>query len=272
MTHLKFCPLFLLWIFGVFASTVFANSDLDRAYLLFQKRDKDIENIESAKRIYEKVIKDSHAPIQERTQALDKYGRLAAFQGEVGREIYAVQSKDASSIFNDCIKMSDHLSPNKIGVSTPEYTYWRALCIGLWAANTNSIKVMAKFHRVTDLKSLIKLGQQNFRDFDNFGFNRMEAGIHVRSKGFDPLKLYDPAMALNLIDKNLAMGTDSYFNYILKAEALIALGRTHEAKTCLQFGVDELMHRFAKSNIPVDSIPENKVFLERMKRLYRTIN
>lgn len=272
MTYSQFRYVLTLGIVFACSSASFAHGELDKAYKLFQKRADGVDNITSAKKIYERLIKDSHEKLEVRKEAMDKYARLAVFQGEVGRKIYNIKGKAASSIFSDCIKVSDYLSPSKIGSDTPEYTYWRALCIGLWADNnSNPLKLVSKMGRINELKNLVELGQKQYKKFDGYGFNRMEAGMYVRSKGLTVLNLYHPERSLSLIDESIAQGTDVYMSYVLKAEALIALNRSNDAKATLKSAIEDLTRRLKQSDIPVDWVAENKIFLQKMEKMYRNI-
>lgn len=249
-----------------FSNASFAGGkDLMRkADALFETRGESQSAIHEAKSLYLKVIKDKHEASDMRRVALDRYSRLAVFEGEVAKENFRV--KDAAKIFKDCIDVTDNLSSKKIQDAPVEFVYWRSMCIGLWAANASKTEVVMNMGRIKEMDTLIEHGQKQHRSFDGYGFNRMLAGKYVRSKALTVLNLYQPALSLDYIEEAIAHGCDNYMNYILKAEALEALGRPALAVQALEFGIAELKSKIENNRVPSDLIAENIVFLSKMYR------
>lgn len=256
-----------IFVLGFFLSQSLladGNADLAKAYQFYQKRGDGIENITAAKKIYMDLLKDSHQSREIRKEALDRFARLSVFQGEIAAHVYKTTAKDASKIFEGCIDATNYLNPKTLGEETAQYVYWRALCIGLWAANTSKTKVLLKPGRIREMTNLIEMGQKKYPQYDGYGFNRIQAGMYIRSKFLTAFNLYHPDKAVQLLDQSLA-NTDIYMSYILKSEALVAMNQIEEAIRSLQFGINELEARLNRSDIPDDLLIENEIFLVKMR-------
>jgi hypothetical protein len=266
MVHKIFPSFYLSFLLFLVSSLVLANGDkrIIKAWELFQKRAENKEAIIAAKGIYFELIKDKGVSLNIRREALEKFARLSIYEGEVGRE-KSLSNKGAAHIFETCIKATDYLSPKKISQKVPEYTYWRAMCLGLWGANSSMGKVLFKVHRISELRNLIKEGQKRFKDYDNHGFNLIEAGFHCRSKFLTAFDLFHPEKSIELIDESLLYPIDNYMSYILKAEVLMMMHKIDEAKFTLRVGIEELSSRLKKNSIPSYVLEENKIFLKKMK-------
>jgi hypothetical protein len=260
---------FYLLVF-VISSPMYAldsnGTTMARAYEYFKNRD-NFENIEAAKKIYLTFLQTPNQELSVKKEALSKLGRLSIFQGDIGRELFNINNKQAAKIFTTCIKATDYLSPQKIAVEIPEYVYWRAMCLSFLGANLKPTELLLKMTNgwLDQLKELITLGKEKFETFENYGFHRIEAGINIRSKILVVLDLYNPKNSLNLIEKSMINGTDIYINYLIKYEAQMALNKKSDAKATLKHGITELEQRFKAGDIPEDLIIENKIFLIRMR-------
>ncbi|OPZ24472.1 MAG: hypothetical protein BWZ03_00166 [bacterium ADurb.BinA186] len=125
-------------------------------------------------------------------------------------------------------------------------------------------KLVWHMGRITELKELVKIGSENFRTFDSYGFNRILAGMYIRTKALTMLNLYHPEKSLELIEEALEHGSDLYLDYLLKAESLEALGRSEEAIELLQSSIEELKDRIANDTLPSLVKEENQYFLVMM--------
>lgn len=245
----------------------FADADLDHARPLFDARGKSVDSIHAAKRIYSKIIANSSKPMEVRREALDKFARLAVFEGEVGRSIFNTSKKDAVKIFESCLDATEYLAPSsKKNISqSAEYTYWRAMCIGLWAANASKTKVVMRGGRVVEMRNLIAYGQQNFKSFDGYGFDRIEAGMYMRSKDLSMFGLYRPEKAISLLNEAIDGSNENFMSHILKAEALTILGNYTQALGVLQTAMPILQHKLKNGEIPSEIVAESYVFVRAMK-------
>lgn len=237
-------------------------NNLATAEKYFNQRGEGIEKIHEGKKIYLNLIKNSYQDLATRRIALDRYTRLTVLEAELGKQQFKI--KNAAKIFNTCLETTDYLSPENIGEILPEYVYWRAICLGLWGANASITKLVWHMGRINELKELVKFGSEHFRTFDSYGFNRILAGMYIRTKALTILNLYHPEKSLELIEEALTNGSDLYFDYLLKAEALEALGRTYEAIELLERSIEELKQRLDNNTLPPLVKEENQYFLVMM--------
>jgi hypothetical protein len=220
-----------------------ASDELIQADSYFDMRD-NYDNISHAKRIYENIIKNSKNN-QERIHAFDRYARLAILKGQMAPFIWGQAAKNPSSIFEDCIKISSNFSQEKLGYEIPEYIYWRATCIGLWADNSSGFTVTRKYDLIAEMIGLIKSGEQKYPEYDNRAFLLLRAGLDVRSQFLRLFNLYNPYHTIELVNKIHEIKFDNYTSYLLKAEALVALKRKTEARELLLRGISDLKRRLA---------------------------
>ena len=240
-----------------------AMSPMDRAFQLYQQRS-NMTAARQARDIYASIIKDSHAKVEQRLEAMTRYGRLALWEGAIATEISKLSTKESAKLFDACMDLTEYISPKKIKRETPEYAYWRAACIGLWAANIKPAKAALHIGKIKEMKGLVEQGIRQFRDFDNNGFDRIHAGMLFKSKALSIMDLYHPDQALTVINQVIQKGTNIYMTYVLKAQILHHLNRGKEALTALDEGIAELNQRFTQNGIPQDLVLENMIFLENM--------
>lgn len=232
---------------------------------LFVNRAHGRDTIHRAKEMYVGIIKDTNEILSLRKAALDRYARLALYEGEIAKKSLGV--KNSAEIFNECIDVTHYLSPSEIHETSAEYTYWRAVCIGLWGSSAKARQVAFHIGRVKELKDLVAIGMDQFRSYDGFGFDRILAGMFVRSKSLSMLNLYHPEKALSHVDESIQRGTDNYIDYLIKADALIALKRKAEAKTVLSAGILELQQKLERGSVPYHLSEENHFFMYQMKKM-----
>ncbi len=259
----------LLALVIVLSSSVFANdANLKEANSLFAKRGESHKNVKEAKKLYLNIVKEKKEKMDTRKLALDRFARLAVFEGHIAKEKFGVTDSDSVKIFEECIEATSQLKPKGKEDPSPEYAYWRAMCIGLWGANESN-PVMFGYHltRLDEMYSLIKQNAESQTEFDGYGWNRFRAGMYIRSKFLRLVNLYDPKASLILIDTVLANKCDNYMSYILKAEAQIELGRNDEAKETLNEGIAGLKKRTAEDSVEMLYAAENVFFLVHMEEM-----
>lgn len=258
------CRAAIALLFALASSLCASNvEDLKQADTLFEVRSRGLDEIHQAKSLYLKIVKDKKAPNEMRTYALDRYGRLAVYEGEVAKVSLGVN--DAAEIFRKCLDATDYLRPKKSSDMTAEYAYWRSMCIGLWAANANKFDITMHVKRVTsELPQLLEIGMQRFRRYDDYGFNRIKAGMYIRSKLLVAFNLYHPEWSLDLLTESIKDGCDNYMTYILLAETFDALGDRARARETLESAIDELKQKMVSGTIPSILKAENDVFLLKM--------
>jgi hypothetical protein len=264
MNRLKYFGLFLVILSN--SISALAMSNMQKADDLFNQRSH-IQSLREAKEIYQKIIKDTRAQLSDRQKAMTRYGRLALFEGAVARNIFKITDKEAAKLFKTCVEVTDYLSPKNIKQDIAEYAYWRAACMGLRLANMSTANAALHMGNVKDMKKLVELGQKKFKEYDGYGFDRIEAGLLFKSEALKIMDLYDPPRALELINEIIERGTDIYMTYVLKAEIQQHLHNTAEAIKTLEIGILELGERFTNNSIPSDLIYENMIFMENMSSM-----
>lgn len=240
------------------------NVTLEQAEVVFNQRGQGIKAIKDGKKMFLSLLEDKHQPLTTRQKAFDRYARLSVLQAELGKEKNHI--KNPVKIFTGCLDASENLNPKTVNKMTQEYVYWRSICIGLWASHASVAQIVMHLGRVTEFKSLIKYGLEHFETFDSYGFHRLYAGMYLRSKALTMLNLYHPEKALGLIDVPISKGTTIYLDYLLKAEAMSALGHHQEAISLLAASIIELKQQIVDKKLPSDITVESEYFLVMMEQ------
>jgi hypothetical protein len=243
------------------------NLKMAAANKLYDQRN-DMGMLKSAQNIYLGVIKDIKAPLNDRREALERYGRLALYAGAIARQHYSLGNDKTADLFESCIDATKSLSPKKLKAHAVEYYYWRASCIGLYLVNINIAKALVHASKFNEMKELVDYGLKNFRPYEDYGFNRIKAGLLYKTKEAPKiLKLYNPNEALVLTEEAIEKGYNNYASHFMKAEILVELRQPKEALKVLDEGILELDQRFLENSIPQDLALENGWFMEDMKAL-----
>jgi hypothetical protein len=242
------------------------NSDLEKADDYFNDR-KNINSLNKAKKIYENIINKTKNK-EEKIYAFDRYARLTFLEAQLAPYIWGTPVKNASSLFERSIDLSAKISKESLGYETPEYVYWRAVFIGLWASTASKLALTFKSYLIFDMINLIKTGLQKYPNFDDGGFYLLQAGIKIRSRALKIIKIYNPEEAIILLDKT----RNNYTSYLLKAEAQYALSLKNEAKNTLETGILNLEENLASKNINSLSELESLATLYLLKESLRTMN
>ena len=238
----------MLGLFFLSCSSVFAiSTELEEAHSYFDQRSNK-EMLAKAKKLYEKIIIKNNN-IEEKTIAFDRYARLAFLEGQLAQNLWGKAPKNTPKIFEGCISLSRYLNKETTGQEIPEYYYWRAVCIGLWAKNANMFYVTMKTGLVLEMIDLIKYGEQHFPEFRYNGFSLLRAGLSIRSSAFKIINQYNPERALKVIQKIKQNGFEDYTVYLIEAEAQLALRHKKEARAILLFAIQELEKNLQENNI-----------------------
>jgi hypothetical protein len=237
----------------------------NQAQELFDSRWQGVETIHKAKNQFYELIKNKKESQEIRAAALDRYGRLALLEGEIAKDQFKVDRSTAADIFSACLDTAEYLEPKKMKKTLPEYAYWRAMCLGLWFANSSKAKIAFHLHRVKELTDLVALGMTEFPSFDGWGFHRMLAGIYLRCDTDSPF--YKPEEAFTNREITLANSSNNYMGYILRAEALQALKHPKEAQLTLTNAIGELKGKLMRQEIDPLMVVENRLFLTKMNEM-----
>jgi|GEM_PF-1811548 len=269
LRNIRFCSVVITILLAI---CVQADGEMDKADRLFEARFDDVKNVAAAKELYAKIIESKSQQSLLRNEALDKYGRLALLEGELLRAQLGIDKTRAKNIFEDCIQKTSYLSPENSGSSTPQYTFWRAVCLGLWAQNSGVLAI-TNWSRIKEMRALVTTGLDKFKTFDNYGFNRLQAGLFLHGKGvLVPGFPFKPQSAWQLIMEAITYGsTEVYSNYLLKAEIEVALKQKAQAKRTLEQAIDRLEQKMQADNLARDAQAEAKIYLEKMKSMLKTL-
>lgn len=240
------------------------NHEIEKADSYFNDRE-NLDSLKQAKKIYEKIITKSKNK-SEKIHAYDRFARLTFLEAQLGSYIWGATVKNATQLFERCIDLSNKISKDSLGYDTPEYTYWRAVFIGLWANSANMFTLTLKSYLILDMINLIKIGLQKYPDFDEGGFYLLQAGLKVRSRSLKVVKIYNPEEAILLLEHVQRMGSQNYTSYLLKAEAHYALSQKSEAVKTLQEGINNLEIKTENNDI------ESLATLYLLKESLRTMN
>jgi hypothetical protein len=237
------------------------------ANFYFEQRD-NMNSLKEAKNRYEKIINTSQNN-QEKIYAFDRFARLSLLEGHLGAYIWGKSTKNNAAVFERCIKLSTKINKENVGYESPEYIYWRAACIGLWADKSNLVAITLKYDLIEEMIDLIKYGEQRYSSFDGQAFALLKAGLHVRA-----LKIsanYSPEEAINTVNKCHENTYYNYVSFLLKAEAHLALGQKAEAQATLEQGILELEQKIVQQKIvPLYSV-ESTAMLAILKSSLKNI-
>jgi len=252
------------------SSLIALNQDLDRADNYFNDR-KNLNSLKQAKKLYENIIIKSKNK-EEKIHAFDRFARLSFLEGQAAPYIWGAPAKNIAKIFERCIDLSSKVSEASLGYEVPEYVYWRAICIGLWANSASVFSITYKSSLIFEMINLIKTGIQKYPEFDEGGFYLLQAGLKIRSSFLKIIKIYDPQEAIVLLDHVQKLDYGNLTSYLLKAEAQTALSRKAEARNTLQEGITKLEAKIADQNISYLLEVESQATLYLLKESLKTLN
>lgn len=238
--------------------------DFTSADALFARRENNLENISSARQIYQRALKSAQG--EELLHAVEHLGKLAYYEGEL-----LVAESDHSArrkIFQQCQDDVESINPAKTGKEYPAYFYWKSACIALWAKSAKPWSVPG---RIGDLEDAMNRGLELDASYEGGGIHRIMGSVYLKSKALSWVpglgRFYDPAKALSHIEKAIEMGPEYYNAHMVKAEILKELDRGNEGKKLLQEKANELSMRVGRNSLPLGLEPESKVLLKQMLAL-----
>jgi len=228
------------------------------------------KSIEKAFRLYEKAMDKADLSNSEKIHAMEKIGRLSYLKGELLTDESVSGHQKRKKIFQNCLRYTRKVSPNKIGKSAAYY-YYKALCTAMWGKSRKEDGFLAKLEvkaKIPGIFSAVDKGSDLNSDYEGGGFDRVAAGLYIRSANIPFFGIYDKAKASDAIDRALQArdAGDFYNGYQLKAEVLVAYGEETQAKDLLSEKISELKKRLDRREKLKGGRPENKLYMEIMKR------
>ena len=244
-------------------------ADFSRADALFLLRGEGRPATQTARSAYEELLPSLTSPL-DLVYAVTRIATLDIFEGEI--LLPRTARAERKPIFEKCF---DHtallIAPERIG-ATPQYYYWRTVCLALWGEAATPVQRALK---VTLLKQLLRDGLASDTRFYGGGILRVAAGVYSNPEA-RTVGLYDPEDALRKTDGALTSppypgdgsdGSGYYSNYRYKILTLIELNRRPEAIALRQQVVAELEELVAAGALPVGREPETLSELARIRDL-----
>ena len=233
--------------------------DFSRADSLFESRENNLQAISQARSLYQQALKNASGK-DDLIYAVDHLGKLAFYEGELLTP--ESNSSKRVEIFLQCQEDVKSIHPDKVG-KTGAYYYWNAACLGLWVKSASSFSAL---WRLSEVKAAFGALLENATDYASGGGYRILGGVGAKSQA-RVFGLYDPAKALEYINKAIELGPQYYNVYIIKAEVLNVLGRSSEAKQLLLSTKQDLEAKAARGQLPQGLEAESKVFLKQLQDL-----
>lgn len=274
-------------------STSYA-ADFATADALWQQRDQGIPILEQSRQAYLDVIAQGELTPEEMIHATTQLGRLAIFEGSNFHNKDSQEGIDARrQLFGDCWKTYlPAINPvsNKKGslgdrtfgkakpfsISTPNFFYWKAACMALYAEVSGTAENVVNVGRLT---WTIRRGSELDTTYQGGGILRVHSGIISNAKA-KPLGMYDPQMALQLIDTALAAdpypgtnvaGGEFCENYERKSLTLIELERGAEARALLEEHITTIEEAIELEELPEGREPETLFCKTDLEGLVNTL-
>jgi len=236
---------------------------MDQADELYKNRANGSSAIAEARTAYESLLSNSRGDdlvhIASRICSLNTFDALHFISGNTAKMEMLTACWDG---------VINKISPDAIGEKKPEFFYWKSYALANYGKLASTLE---RIKRIKQLMALIEEGKNIDTRYYGGGILRTAAGIRsnpaVRVLGY-----YDPALALEeietAIDSDSAPGSDLYGedffgNFEIKANVLVALERTAEAKALLTEFLDDL----DLENLPEGIEPENNVDIQDIRAL-----
>jgi hypothetical protein len=237
--------------------------DFSEAEALYEKRGEGdrLASISTARAALEAVM--PQLSTSQKFIAVTHLNRLDFYEG-----LLISDSSRKKLLFQTCMDRST-IFPQ----TSPDYFYWRAGCMGLWA-DANGIVSSLKLSG--EVESLLLQGRAIDPRFDGGGFDRMLAFVYLLVpviNPFGPTRDVNKALASaeaaiaspaysGEVDPATSTGDYFYNAYTIKARALVALGRTAEGVAVVR----EAISRIEQGDLPVGREPETYEFLKELKK------
>lgn len=224
----------------------------------FAARENNPANLKKAEDLYQSAL--GQVSGRELLYAVEQLGKVYYYWGD----LLTPDSNEAArkTIFGRCRNMVERAHPSKVG-DNPQYFYWKSACLALWGKSAGLFEKMA----IKD--ELVRTMEDGFQRSDNYeggGVHRVATGVYIRSANVPFVGLYDVDKASYHVNKAIEMDKENKFYnaYVLKAEVLVAQGKSDEAQELLEDKKAELDQRIAAHNLPADVSVESKVISKHM--------
>jgi hypothetical protein len=245
---------------------------------LYAQRENNRAKIADARAAYTAILNASGAAAQDKIRAATQIGRLSYYEGEM--LLAKTDTAERKKVFKACWDALDKIKPtsgaNAIP-ATPNFYFYKGLCMAFWGEAAGTL---ASLPYVPTLLDMIEKGLAQDTRFEGGGIFRLAAGVYGNKKA-QPLGLYQPEKALEMIEKSLVSaafpgdansGAKWFDNWRGKATALVELERNADAKTILTSGIAKINDLIDDDELPAGRTPETMWILSKMEEELAALN
>lgn len=244
--------------------------DFSAADALFEQRAGDRAKIAQARGAYNASLSQS-LTVDERVYAVEQMSRLSYYEALLLDE----DTETIKSVTQECYDKTSAIAPNTNGVGeTPQYYYWRSVCLSLWAKANG---IVASLGRSKEVVSLFEQAIAVDSTYDGGGAYRLGAAVYHKLPAINPVgPRGDLNKAADYINKALASPAyagaadpatatgDYFFNvYEYQAEVVAKQGDKARAVAILTSAID----RINSGDLPMGREPETAEHLKDLVKL-----
>lgn len=251
------------------ASTAAYAFDFSSADSAFEKRTNSDQAAKALELYTEALSKTSGA---EKLYAVEQLGRLDYYLGNKVPESDADKRK---KIFKRCMDNVDTIKPSSFGSDTPQYRYFKGLCLASWARANGVLKSLEKAGEILEN---IETGRKLDETYEGGGFYRLGIAVYLNLPplfGGDVDKAWDyyqKAIASPAYSGSKNPDTDTgnyhYASYLYGAQVAAKRGDKDGAKAICQ----EALDRIEGGDLPVGREPETQQMKKEIQDYLKTLD
>ena len=248
-------------------------ADFSAADALYARRGEGKAIIDQAKSAYAKAL--SGAVSSDVIYGVDRLSRLAYYEGLITPETDVEKRK---AFFKRCWDDLENLiSPAKVG-ETPEYYYWKGVCMAQWAKANG---VASSLSKSGELVRAIEKGMTIDESFEGGGFHRLGAAVYQNLPPVNPFgPTYDVNKSLDWANRSIASAaypgseipetaTGDYFYNVFEYRA-IAQDRKGDRAGAVAT-LEAAIKRMEQGDVAEDRVPETQAHLATLRSLLASL-
>lgn len=248
-------------------------ADFGAADALYERRGEGKAVIAQAKSAYAAQL--GRASGDEVVYAVDRLSRLAYYEGLITPE---ANTEDRKVFFKRCWDdLENHLAPAKVG-ETPEYYYWKGVCLAQWARANG---IASSLSKSGELVRAIEKGMTIDDSFEGGGFHRLGSAVYQNLPTVNPFgPTYDINKSLEWANASIASpaypgaenpdtATGDYFYNIYEYRA-VALSRKGDRAGAVST-LESAIKRIEQNDVASDRVPETQAHLATLRQVLSTL-
>lgn len=252
-----------------FASSAAFAFDFSAADAAFEKRT-DAEQAEKALGLYSDALSQTSG--SEKLYAVEQLGRLDYYLGNKAPES---DTEARKKIFQRCLDNVETINPSAFGSDTPQYRYFKGVCLANWAKANGILKSL---EQAGELIENIETGRKLDETYEGGGFYRLGVAVYLN---LPPLAGGDVNKAWDYYQKTIASpaysgsktpDTDSgnyhFAAYLYGAQVAAKRGDKAGAKAIGQ----EAIERIEGGDLPVGREPETLLVKKEIEDFLKTLD